>query len=237
MSGRQDALAWRGTSTDPIRMRRAIEQPSVWLAQAMPEGTAALRTLRTTTTQTNDLAEALRRVTEEGPIASSMAVTFSVIGDAREMHPIVRDEIYRIAHEAIHNACVQSKASNRQSKNARSPPTISRALLVIRGVSNPGGLIARRLQAAEYHFCEDFRGDVTTTPSGIEVFGWRSRDHFIHCFSCCDEILNALLNLHQHVTVILQICARGYWTMARHDLRLRVSLRQNSVDRMDHAID
>jgi signal transduction histidine kinase len=39
-----------------------------------------------------------------------MAVTFSVIGDAREMHPIVRDEIYRIGYEAIRNACTHSGA-------------------------------------------------------------------------------------------------------------------------------
>jgi signal transduction histidine kinase len=98
-------------STDPVRMRRAMEQLSVWLAQAMHEGRAALNSLRTTTTQTNDLAEDLRRVTEDGLIPSSMAVTFSVVGDAKEMHPIVRDEIYRIGYEAIRNACMHSGAS------------------------------------------------------------------------------------------------------------------------------
>jgi signal transduction histidine kinase len=101
-------------STDPIRMRRAMEQLSVWLAQAMQEGRTALNSLRTTTTQTNDLAEDLRSVTEDGVIPSSMAVTFSVIGDAREMHPIVRDEIYRIGYEAIRNACTHSGASQLQ---------------------------------------------------------------------------------------------------------------------------
>jgi signal transduction histidine kinase len=40
-----------------------------------------------------------------------MAVTFSVVGDAKEMHPIVRDEIYRIGYEAIRNACMHSGAS------------------------------------------------------------------------------------------------------------------------------
>ena len=98
-------------TTDPIRMRRAMEQLSVWLATAMQEGRAALNSLRTATTQTNDLAEALRRVTQDGLIPSSMAVTFSVIGVAKEMHPIVRDEIYRIGYEAIRNACVHSGAS------------------------------------------------------------------------------------------------------------------------------
>jgi len=41
-----------------------------------------------------------------------MAVTFSVVGDAAEMHPIVRDEIYRIGYEAIRNACVHSGPVN-----------------------------------------------------------------------------------------------------------------------------
>jgi signal transduction histidine kinase len=98
-------------STDPIRMRRAMEQLSLWLARAMQEGRAALNSLRTATAQTNDLAEALRRVTEDGVVPSSMAVAFSVVGDAREMHPIVRDEVYRIGYEAIHNARMHSAAS------------------------------------------------------------------------------------------------------------------------------
>jgi signal transduction histidine kinase/ligand-binding sensor domain-containing protein len=98
-------------STDSIRMRQAMEQLSGWLARAMQEGRAALNFLRTATTQTNDLAEALRRATEDGLIPRSMAATFSVVGDAREMHPIVRDEIYRIGYEAIHNACEHSGAS------------------------------------------------------------------------------------------------------------------------------
>jgi signal transduction histidine kinase len=97
-------------SSDPIRMRRAMEQLSVWLGTATQEGRAALNSLRAATTETNDLAEALRRATDDGLIPSSMAVTFSVVGDAREMHPIVRDEIYRIGYEAIRNACTHSGA-------------------------------------------------------------------------------------------------------------------------------
>src|ERR1700704_930279 len=55
-----------GPSTDPIPRRRAMQQLSVWLASAMQEGRAALNSLRRPTTQTNDLAEALGRVTEDG---------------------------------------------------------------------------------------------------------------------------------------------------------------------------
>ncbi len=98
-------------STDPAQMRGALEQLSVWLERATQEGRTALNSLRTATAQTNDLAQALQRVTKDDLIPSAMAVTFSVVGDAREMHPIVRDEIYRIGYEAIRNSCMHSEAS------------------------------------------------------------------------------------------------------------------------------
>jgi signal transduction histidine kinase/ligand-binding sensor domain-containing protein len=96
---------------DPVRVRRAMEKLSEWLGQATLEGRAALNSLRTSTTETNDLAQALQRATEDCPVPLSMAVTFEVVGDAKGMHPIVRDEIYRIGYEAIRNACVHSSAS------------------------------------------------------------------------------------------------------------------------------
>jgi signal transduction histidine kinase len=40
-----------------------------------------------------------------------MEAAFSVVGEAAEMHPIVRDEVYRIGYEAIRNACVHSQAT------------------------------------------------------------------------------------------------------------------------------
>jgi signal transduction histidine kinase/ligand-binding sensor domain-containing protein len=98
-------------STDLARMRRAMEKLSTWLDRAMQEGRAALNSLRTSTTQTNDLAEAFRRATENGQVPDSMEAALSVVGEARDMHPIVRDEIYRIGYEAIRNAYLHSQAS------------------------------------------------------------------------------------------------------------------------------
>jgi len=96
---------------DPERMRRALGQVSGWLAQAIEEGRAALNSLRSSTTLKNDLGPALRRSAEGGVVPNGMTVSVSVIGDVRELHPIVRDELYRIGHEAIQNAKAHSHAS------------------------------------------------------------------------------------------------------------------------------
>ena len=88
-----------------------MQQLSSWLGQATQEGRAALNSLRTSTVETNDLAASLRRATEECVLDSAMGVSFSVIGDKRDMHPIARDEIYWIGYESIRNACEHSSAS------------------------------------------------------------------------------------------------------------------------------
>jgi signal transduction histidine kinase len=104
-----DALEQNG---DPAHLRRVMEQLSTWLGQAVNEGRAALSSLRTSTTEKNDLAAALRRATDSCVVHGSIEPTFSVVGDAKDMHPIVRDEIYRIGFEAIRNACTHSEASH-----------------------------------------------------------------------------------------------------------------------------
>ena len=98
-------------SDDPVRLRRAMTQLSSWLGQATDEGRAALNSLRATTTEKNDLAESFRRATESCQLGESSKVEFSVVGNSKDMHPIVRDEIYRIGYEAIRNACRHSKGS------------------------------------------------------------------------------------------------------------------------------
>ncbi|HEV2802254.1 MAG TPA: two-component regulator propeller domain-containing protein [Pyrinomonadaceae bacterium] len=96
---------------DPARLRRAMEQLSGWLGQAVQEGRTALNSLRTSATETNDLAEAFRRATVACQLPASMTVAFSVVGEARNVHPVARDEVYRIGYEAIRNACRHSQAS------------------------------------------------------------------------------------------------------------------------------
>jgi signal transduction histidine kinase/streptogramin lyase len=97
-------------SDDHTRMVRAMEQLSDWLEQATKEGRAALNSLRASTTEKNNLAEAFRRAIDECKTQTHMDASFSVAGESREMHPVVRDEIYRIGYEAIRNSCTHSGA-------------------------------------------------------------------------------------------------------------------------------
>jgi len=96
---------------DAANMQRAMKRLSGWLGQATQEGRAALNSLRTSTIETNDLVDALRAATKECLLKSFIDVKFSVTGGPGELHPIARDEIYRIGYEAIRNACEHSSAS------------------------------------------------------------------------------------------------------------------------------
>lgn len=96
---------------DPIQMRRTLEQLSEWLQQAAQEGRAAVHAMRASVIETNNLACAFKRALEDCQRETSMETTLSVRGEVREMHPVVRDEVYRLGYEAIRNACSHSAGS------------------------------------------------------------------------------------------------------------------------------
>ena len=91
-------------TVDEQRRRHALERISSWLGQAVREGRAALDALRQSTALENDLAQALRECAEELVVDQGIAVRMSVQGTTRELHPIARDEVFRIGSEAIRNA-------------------------------------------------------------------------------------------------------------------------------------
>ncbi len=93
--------------SEPARMRKALEQLSEWLQQASQEGRAALNSLRVSGANTDNLAEAFKRALQTTPL-HSLSTTVSVSGEIREIHPIVRDEVYRVGYEAIRNAHAHS---------------------------------------------------------------------------------------------------------------------------------
>jgi signal transduction histidine kinase len=98
-------------AADPARLRTAIEQLANWLARATREGRAALNSLRATSAEGQDLIEALKQAAEEETSASPLSVACTSTGELRDIHPIVADEVYRIAHEAVRNARMHARAS------------------------------------------------------------------------------------------------------------------------------
>jgi len=82
--------------------------------QAIAEGRDAIQNLRSSTTVSNELAQAITSLAEEltnGPEKGSATFRMSVEGSPRDLNPIVRDDIYRITREALRNAFCHAQAS------------------------------------------------------------------------------------------------------------------------------
>jgi len=98
----------------PIEAKEKLDNAIEQAAGAITEGRDAVQGLRTSTVERNDLALAISTLGEEFENDSSnhRPATFrvSVEGQARDLHPIVRDEIYKIAAEALRNAFHHARA-------------------------------------------------------------------------------------------------------------------------------
>ncbi len=77
---------------------------------AIIEGRRTVQDLRSTLT-TSDLAKAVRAVGEELAGKDGASFRLAVEGPVREMDPIVRDEVYSIAREALRNAFTHAGAT------------------------------------------------------------------------------------------------------------------------------
>jgi signal transduction histidine kinase len=98
----------------PIEAKEKLDSSIERAADAITEGRNAVQGLRESTVQTNDLAHAVNALGEELKFdpsnGSSPAFRVIVEGETQDLHPIVRDEIYRIAAEALRNAVRHSHA-------------------------------------------------------------------------------------------------------------------------------
>ncbi len=106
---------------DATRLRQTMEKLSRWLGQATSDGRAALNFLRKSTALKNDLAEAFRHAADASRPASSTEFVLSVEGESRDVHPIVRDEVYRLGSELIRNSFQLSGADRVTMKIGYSP--------------------------------------------------------------------------------------------------------------------
>jgi ligand-binding sensor domain-containing protein/signal transduction histidine kinase len=98
----------------PAEARKTLESAIDQAAHAITEGRDAVQGLRSSTVVTSDLALTINTLGQE--LASGEtnpdAILFhvDVEGTPRSLHPILRDEVYRIAGEAMRNAFRHSHA-------------------------------------------------------------------------------------------------------------------------------
>ncbi len=91
------------------KLDNAIDQTADFITEARDE----VQGLRDSTIQSNDLAMAISTLGEELTTDSTdhrPAFRVAVEGETRNLHPILRDEIYKIAAEALRNAFRHSQA-------------------------------------------------------------------------------------------------------------------------------
>jgi signal transduction histidine kinase/ligand-binding sensor domain-containing protein len=100
--------------TRPDEAQKTLGSAIDQAAQAITEGRDAVQGLRSSTVVTNDLAQAINTLGEElaaGETNPNSAVFHvGVEGTTRDLHPILRDEVYRIAGEAMRNAFKHAQA-------------------------------------------------------------------------------------------------------------------------------
>jgi signal transduction histidine kinase/ligand-binding sensor domain-containing protein len=99
----------------PTKAAEALDGALDRADQAIVEGRDAIQNLRSSTIIANELAQAMAALAEDfaqGPNGERSAVTFraSVEGTPRNLHPILRDDVYRIAREALGNAYRHAEA-------------------------------------------------------------------------------------------------------------------------------
>jgi signal transduction histidine kinase len=97
----------------PVEAQDELDNTIKEVAAAITEGRDAVQGLRESTVQENDLARAISTLGEELATSSTgnrPEFRVAVEGASRNLHPILRDEIYRIAGEALRNAFRHARA-------------------------------------------------------------------------------------------------------------------------------
>jgi ligand-binding sensor domain-containing protein/signal transduction histidine kinase len=96
-----------------VEVRKILEAAVDLASEAITEGRDAVQGLRLFTVEENDIAVAIRTIGEElAAPGNQSSPAFEVVaqGSPRSVQPIVRDEVYRIAAEALRNAFHHARA-------------------------------------------------------------------------------------------------------------------------------
>ena len=98
----------------PAEAKQKLDSAIEYAAKAITEGRDAVQGLRSSTVEGNDLALAIRTLGDELATGATAhpppAFRVGVEGHARDLRPIVRDEIYKIAAEALRNSFRHAQA-------------------------------------------------------------------------------------------------------------------------------
>ena len=113
----QMQAAYNMLSRRPEKAAESLQKAISMSAGAIAEGREAIQDMRSSTVEKNDLARALREAGGELAARGSTTFEVSVQGMSREVHPILRDEVYRIALEALRNAFQHAEAKPYESRD------------------------------------------------------------------------------------------------------------------------
>jgi len=98
----------------PVEAKEKLDAAIEKAATAITEGRDAVQGLRTSTVQSEELADSLNTLGEElaADPANGTSPSFHVTveGEPRSLHPIVRDELFKVAAEALRNAFRHAQA-------------------------------------------------------------------------------------------------------------------------------
>ena len=100
--------------TENSPQKKRLDHVLKLMAQVIDEGENAVRGLRLPSDSPSDLEDVFSRFPQE--LATSEQTDFRIIveGPSRKLHPIIRDEVYRIGREALSNAFRHSGAHSVQ---------------------------------------------------------------------------------------------------------------------------
>jgi signal transduction histidine kinase len=100
----------------PEEAVQALDEALERTEQAIAEGRDAIQGLRSSTAVTNELAQAVRalggEMAPQDSASSPARFHVVVVGPPPDLHPILRDDVYAFAREAVRNAFRHAQARN-----------------------------------------------------------------------------------------------------------------------------